>query len=172
VLRLGLDFPAAGAFLPFGVELFGTLFLTMLAGVGIGLVISAVSRTPDMATYILVVLTFFQFFFSGTAFDLRGHPAEALTFTTATRWSMLGIGTTIDVRRQVESTVLCRDLQRDSSEPSAVRGASCSHFPEAIDDLVLGYQRNQLPGSWAVLTLMGLICFGLTGVLVRRIDPL
>ncbi len=172
VLRVGLRFPASGAFMPFDLELFGSLFFTMLAGVGIGLVISAVSRSPDMATYILVVLTFFQFFFSGTAFDLRNHPAETLTHLTATRWSMLGIGISVDVPRQARSTILCQKQPDNPATERREEAEICRHYPEAEEDLILHYHKPDLPKAWTVLMAMALAGIGVTGVVVRRMDPL
>ena len=51
ILSLGVKFPAQGLYMPGYLELFITLFLTMLAGITFGLIVSAVSRSTEMAIY-------------------------------------------------------------------------------------------------------------------------
>jgi len=170
VLSLGVHFPARGQLLPFVPEMFITLFLTLAAGIGIGLLVSAIGRSSDMAIYLLVILMFFEFFFAGTVFDLRGNPAEPLSYTTATRWSLTAIGVSIDMPRLAESTILCSDLPDNPLTPADDPRTVCENYPEARDDLMLPYQDDRLVQSWAVLAGMTIVTVLATGILIRRLD--
>ena len=169
VLSLGVDLPKEGVFLPGPLEMGLTLFLTMMAGVGIGLFVSAISSSSDMAIYLLVILLFFQFFFAGTVFDLRDKPVEPLSYFTSTRWSLTALGVTIDMEGLAESTILCNELSEDA--PPLPPGISqCFNFSEARDDLLLSYSDENLLQSWLILVGTAVLMTGITGVLVKRLD--
>jgi ABC-type multidrug transport system ATPase subunit/predicted component of type VI protein secretion system len=170
VLSLGVDFPERGLSFPFEIELFITLFLTMMAGIGIGLLVSSISRSSDMAIYLLVILLFFQFFFAGTVFDLRGKAAEPLSYMTTTRWSLLALGVTIDIEGQTESSILCTTMPDDPRTPQVDQATVCRHHPEATDDLMLPYSDDALVQSWAILTATMMLTVGMTGLLIKRLD--
>ena len=171
VLSLGVDLPDQGLLFPGPVELFITLFLTMFASMGIGFVVSAISRSSDMAIYVLVILLFFQFFFAGTVFDLRDNPAENLSYFTATRWALTALSVTIDMEEQVSATILCNEMPDNPMTPANEEGQiQCFHFPEAVDDLMLPYDDDQLMRSWIVLIVMGFGMLAVTGVLIKRLD--
>ncbi len=171
VLSLGVDLPDHGMYFSGPIELFITLFLTMLAGIGIGFVVSAVSRSSDMAIYVLVILLFFQFFFAGTVFDMRDNAAEPLSYLTATRWSLTALGVTIDMEGQVEATIICNPLinapQNSGNQP---RIPNCNNYPDAIRDLMLPYGDEKLAQSWFVLISMAVITIMITGFLIKRLD--
>jgi ABC-type multidrug transport system ATPase subunit len=171
VLALGVDYPVEGVFFPGIIEIFATLFLTMLAGNALGLVISALSKNNEVSIYLLTLMLFFQFFFAGTVFDLRDKPAEALSYLTTTRWSLSALGTTIDMEGIAESTVLCSTLD-DPFTPETDEITRCFHYPEAVDDLLLPYGEQEMLKSWGALMIT--IVFGLvvTGGLIKRLDTL
>jgi hypothetical protein len=169
VLSFGVDYPEAGLYLPGPLELFITLFLTMLAGNGLGLFISAISRNTEMAIYLLTLMLFFQFFFAGTVFDLRDKPAETLSYLTATRWSLTAIGVTTDIEGITESTVLCNRM--DEPTTSAIGPIQrCFHYPEASEDLLLPYDAPYLAVSWVILAAMSAAGYFLTGLVLRGQD--
>jgi ABC-type multidrug transport system ATPase subunit/nucleoside-triphosphatase THEP1 len=103
VLSLGVDLPEQGLYFPAPVEMFITIFITIAASIGIGLFISSLARSPEMAMYVLVMLLFFQFFFAGIIFDLRDKPAEMVSYFSTTRWSMVALGVTLDLDEMAES---------------------------------------------------------------------
>lgn len=168
VLSLGVRLPEQGLLLPGPVELFITLFLTMVASMGLGFVVSAISRSSEMATYVLVILMFFQFFFAGTVFDLRDNPAEPLSYFTTTRWSLTALGVTIDMEKQAEATILCPTVPDDS--PLAGMDIDCFNYPDAKDDLMLPYDDRNLPISWGVLVGMAAVYLGVAGLMIKRLD--
>ncbi len=171
VLSLGIDLPKDGLLFPAPVELFITLYLTMLASMGIGFVVSAISKSSDMAIYVLVIMLFFQFFFAGTVFDLRDHPAEPLSYLTATRWALTGVGVTIGMEEQVEATIICNNLPDNPMTPNDESDEfACSHYPDATKDLMLPYDDEQLLKSWDILILMAVVTLTVTAILIKRLD--
>ena len=170
ILSIGVDFPKQGLLMPGASELFITLFLTMMAGIGIGMVVAAVSRSTDMAIYILVMLLFFQFFFAGTIFDLRGNNFEPLSYLATTRWSLNAIGVTIDMEKLAESTVLCNRAPENPLDPQSATKTVCFNYPEARDDLMLSYKAEKLTQSWLVLAGMALLSICVTGILLQRMN--
>lgn len=169
VLSLGVDFPDDGLFMPFELEVFITLFLTMMAGIGIGLLVSSISRSTDMAIYMLVILLFFQFFFAGTVFDLRDRAAEPLSYMTTTRWSLLALGVTIDMESQTEATILCSTLD-DPRTPQVEEQTVCENHPEATEDLMLPYEDRALAQSWAILAGTCVLFVAAAGAVIKRLD--
>lgn len=172
VLSLKVDFPEQGVYFSAPVELFITLFLTMVAGMGLGFIVSAVSRSSDMAIYILVIFLFFQFFFAGTVFDLRENPAEFLSYLTTTRWALTALGVTIGVEEQVEATVLCNVPPDNPMTPEdESKTTVCFSYPDATEDLMLPYDDDRLLESWGILIAMAVVTLTITGVLVKRLEP-
>ena len=171
VLALKIHLPARGLLLPGPVELFITLFLTLTAGIGLGLLVSAISRSADMAIYALVIMMFFQFFFSGTVFDLRGNPAEFLSYLSATRWSLTAIGVTIDMPRLAESTIVCAEAPIIPLQPGAGTTTRCINQRDAVNDLLLPYGHEKLLQAWAALAGTALLTLLATGLFIKRLDP-
>ena len=171
VLSFGVDLPEQGLYLPGPIELFITLYLTMLASMGIGFVVSAVSRSSDMAIYILVIFLFFQFFFAGTVFDLRDNAAEPLSYLTSTRWSLTALGVTIDMEEQVSASIICNPQPEMSFGQENMQGdIFCFNYPDATEDLMLPYRDKNLLQSWIILSAMALGTITLTGLLIKRLD--
>lgn len=168
ILSLGINYPEDGLFFPGTLELFITLYLTMMAGIAFGLIISAVSRSTEMAIYLLTMMLFFQFFFSGTVFDLRDNSFEALSYLTTTRWSLNALGVTIDMEDIVESTILCSELPEDPFNPAGPSKTVCSHYPDAVESMMLTYEDDRLLLSWGVLAGMTVLFFGFTAVLLEK----
>ncbi len=167
VLSFGVDYPQEGVYLPGILELFVTLCLTMLAGNGLGLLISAISRNTEMAIYLLTLMLFFQFFFAGTVFDLREKTAEPLSYLTATRWSLTAIGVTTDIEGITESTLLCNQFD-DPTTVTVESNLRCFHYPEATEDLLLPYDEPLLLVSWLILAGMMVGGYSLTGLVLAK----
>ncbi len=159
ILSFGVDFPAKGLYFNGTFEIFVTLFLTVLAGVSLGLIVSAFSKSSEMAIYILAGVMIFQFFFAGALFDLRGNKLESLSSLTSTRWSLTALGVTVDMDKIAESTILCNDA------------SSCFNYPDAKDDLRLNYDDGQLARSWTMLIGMTFLFLTMTWILLRRVSP-
>ncbi|MBN1921966.1 MAG: FHA domain-containing protein [Anaerolineae bacterium] len=98
VIALKVRLPAMGVFLPAPVEMFITLFLATLAAIHIGLFISVLVPNTNTVIYILFMLLFFQLIFTGTLFELPGATKE-LSALTLTRWTLEGLGGSVDMDR-------------------------------------------------------------------------
>jgi hypothetical protein len=170
ILSFGMDFPEKGLYFNGTLEIFITLYLTMMAGITFGLIISAVSRSTEMAIYILTMLLFFQFFFAGAVFDLRGNKFEPMSYFSTTRWSLTALGVTIGMDEIAESTILCNEVPSNPLDPNSATKTVCFHYPDATDDLRLNYADDQLLRSWTVLIGMSLLFLTVTWFLVGRTD--
>ena len=163
ILSINVRLPADGIYMSGPVELFLTLFLTGVASVGLGLVISSIGRSTEMAIYMLTLLVFFQLFFAGLMFDLRNNPAEPLSYLTTTHWSLLAIGETTNLEQLAESTIICQPPLIPLGNPI------CLNFPDASDSVPLDYsQEGIVLKSWAMLIGMGAAFFFVAGYIVSR----
>ncbi|HAV78822.1 MAG TPA: hypothetical protein DCX53_15840 [Anaerolineae bacterium] len=170
IVSFGVDIPKKGLYLNGYLEIFLTLYLTMMAGISFGLIISAVSKSTEMAIYILTMMLFFQFFFAGAVFDLRGNKFEPMSYLSTTRWSLTALGVTINMNQIAESTILCNDIPEDPLDPNSALKTVCFNYPDATDDLRLNYADDQLLKSWFVLAGMTVLFLTITWFLIRRVD--
>jgi ABC-type multidrug transport system ATPase subunit/pSer/pThr/pTyr-binding forkhead associated (FHA) protein len=168
ILSIGVNFPENGLYFPGVIELFITLFLTMMAGITFGFILSAISKNTEMAIYLLTMMLFFQFFFAGTVFDLRGNAFEPLSYLSTTRWSLTALGVTIDMPKLVESTILCTDTPVNPFDPNSDKKIVCENYVDATKDLMIDYSDRMLLISWEVLAGMCVLFMTLTGVLLSR----
>lgn len=95
-LAVGMDIPRNGVLLLARPELFVTTALSSLAGVGLGLCLSALAATPDRAMSLVPVLLIPQIVFAGSLFPLDGMSRLASWLTTA-RWALDAAGSTVDL---------------------------------------------------------------------------
>ena len=170
IVSFGVDIPEKGLYLNGYLEIFLTLYLTMMAGISFGLIISAVSKSTEMAIYILTMMLFFQFFFAGAVFDLRGNKFEPMSYLSTTRWSLTALGVTIGMDEIAESTILCNEVPENPLDSNSTLKTVCFHYPDAKDDLRLNYEDNQLVRSWFVLAGMTVLFLAVTWLLIRRTD--
>jgi len=168
ILSFGVDFPEQGLYLPGVLEIFVTLFLTMMAGITFGFIISAVSRSTEMAIYLLTIMLFFHFFFAGAVFDLRGNRFEPVSYLSTTRWSLTALGVTIDMPKLVESTILCTDVPSNPLDPNSEKKTVCENYKDATKDMLINYDQDLLFKSWMVLIGMSFLFLMVTGVLLAR----
>ncbi len=170
IISLGVRIPAHGLYFNGYVELFITLYLTMMAGIALGLIISAVSKSTEMAISFLAIALFFQLLFAGAIFDLRGRIFQPLSYLSTTRWSSTALGVTINLNKIVESTILCKDTPENALDSNSALKTICFNYPEATENLLLPYGDTQLILSWSVLFGMTFLCLGATWFLLRRGD--
>ncbi len=109
-LALGVRLPAEGLILWGPLELFITLALTALAGVSIGLLISALNREVNAVTYVVLAVLFVQILFPGVIFQMDGV-LEIPSRATITRWSLEALGGTANlVARDAESHFVVKNI--------------------------------------------------------------
>jgi hypothetical protein len=142
--------------LPGAMELYITLVLTALAAITLGLLISALSRSVNVATYILTGTLFAQIIFSGAIFEMEG-PTGVLSYLMISRWALDGLGTTIDMERLGINTQLCT-------------ADGCSLVPTPVSEMGLAYGNSaeHLMLVWGVLLGFSLLFGGMSWWWVRR----
>ena len=94
-------FPANGVLLQGTLELGVTTALTSLAGLSMGLCISAWAKTADRAISFVPLALIPQILFSGVLFPLEGgiSTTRVLSWFTVSRWAMDAYGATIKLAR-------------------------------------------------------------------------
>jgi len=105
----------------FYFELIMTVWLTLIASVALGLVISAIVKTGDKAMAAAPFVLIVQLLFSGILFELKGA-AEYISYITVSRWSVEAMGSIthlndLALRLQSEFPALiheAEDLFKDS----------------------------------------------------------
>jgi putative ABC transport system ATP-binding protein len=87
---------ALGAWAPAGLEWFITLELTLVAGLSLGLFLSASTTTIDAATAVMFVLLLIQVMFAGLFFP-DAQWADILSVFTFSRWGLEAVGSTANL---------------------------------------------------------------------------
>jgi len=77
VVALRVTMPRHGIVLPAVIEIYLSIALCGLAGIALGLCVSAIASTPDKATSLVPIVLVPQILFSGIVFGLRGIPKLA-----------------------------------------------------------------------------------------------
>ena len=160
IVALKVRFPeASGLLLPSLVETFITLLLTSLAGMALGLVISAFSVSGDRAISIVPLALIPQILFAGLIFKIEGA-ATPLSWLTISRWSMDALGTGLNLNS------LCHLPNADDA--GTVPSGCTPDFLSTEDAFT--HSVEHLLGRWLILVLYTLVCLGLTAWALRRRD--
>ncbi len=149
-LKAGLFFDYAG------LEIFFTVFITILASASIGLVISALVKNADRAMAIAPFILIVQLLFSGILFDLKG-PSEKFSLLTVSRWSVEGLGSiadlnTLDLRIQIEKKELKSEFK---------------HKKE--DKKFFWHSKKHLCKVWGIKLVMAVICAVISAFVLRKL---
>jgi ABC-type multidrug transport system ATPase subunit len=95
VVALGIDMPRSGTMMPAVVEIYLTIALAGLAGIALGLCVSALASTPDKATSLIPIVLVPQVLFAGIMFALAGVPG-ALSWAVSSRAAVDAMSATVD----------------------------------------------------------------------------
>jgi ABC-type multidrug transport system ATPase subunit/pSer/pThr/pTyr-binding forkhead associated (FHA) protein len=98
VIGIRVGYPTEGVILPALLEIYITLVLATLTAVLMGLLISAIVPNANSVIYIVFLVLFFQMIFAGVLFNLPGI-TEHFSTLTLTRWTMEGLGTSVDLEK-------------------------------------------------------------------------
>ncbi|AHB88141.1 ABC-type transport system ATPase component [Thermosynechococcus sp. NK55a] len=142
-----------GALLPWPLGFGITTFLTLVASLCLGLLISAAVHNSDQASKILPPLLLPQIIFAGVLFKLTGV-ATALSWLTIGRWTMGAYGTLIDVNGMVPPP-----LDFGLFEPPPQPFDPTPVYAPTWDNLLL---------NWGMLILHSLIYTGVATYLQSR----
>ena len=80
----------------FYLEVFLTVWLTVLASMAMGFIVSSVVKTGDKAMAVAPFILIVQLLFSGILFDLEGA-GEWISYLTVSRWSVESLGSIVDL---------------------------------------------------------------------------
>jgi ABC-type multidrug transport system ATPase subunit len=101
VMGSDVRLPQAGILFWGPIELFVTTMLTSLAGLSVGLCLSAFARTPDRAISLVPLALIPQILFSGLLFPFGNgiSTTRVLSWFTVSRWAMDAYGATVSLNK-------------------------------------------------------------------------
>ena len=145
-----------GIFLPASLEVYITLALTSLAGLMLGLTLSAVVPTSDRALSFLPLLLIPQVIFSGVIFALNAPVMQFLGAFFAARWAMAALGSSVGLHgdKLGVDSFSYQGNRFVSVDPTKFQGPALAH-------LLL---------VWGILLLMIVLFALLTGYFLKRKD--
>jgi len=149
VVALWVRLPPHGLVLGVEGDFYVTTVLSSVAGLALGLLISALATTPDKAMSVVPLALVPQILFAGMIFDLSGSTTVASWFT-ASRWSMDAFG----------ALAAINDLPARPGGLSAARAGLASAQYESTARHVLE--------CWAILAGYAAACVGLTAAILQR----
>ncbi|HEV7234815.1 MAG TPA: FHA domain-containing protein [Ktedonobacteraceae bacterium] len=142
-----------GIFLPSPVEIYITMVLTSIAGLMLGLAVSAFAPNNDRASIFIPIILIPQVIFSGIIFPLNTPGLQIIGSFFAARWSMAAMGSTVGLHGD----------KLGSSGDFAYQGTlfSTSSQGQAILHLAL---------MWLALVVMIVLLSFLTAYFLKRKD--
>jgi ABC-type multidrug transport system ATPase subunit len=166
VVNLRAAFPNKGLILPSAsAEIYITMFLTSIAGLMLGLALSALAPNNDRATSFIPILLIPQVIFSGVIFTLASPIMQIVGGFFAERWAMAAMGSTIGLHSQflLPKGVPGLSDTDPSGESFSFQGALYSPIDKthAIEHLLL---------CWSFLIVMSLALGVSTTYFLKRKD--
>ncbi len=175
VLRFKIAFPETGVILPSGLEMYITLLLGTLASICLGLLISAIVRNSATVIYAMLVVVFVQIMFAGVIFPLPNR-AEPISYLTTMRWTIEGLGDTIDVPRIIDLGGGCLEMETPAlANIFESESVYCTEQQLAIEaeyspNLSYSATPGHLLSRWAILILYSAVLLGATAFVQKRKD--
>ncbi|MBQ9015852.1 MAG: FHA domain-containing protein [Firmicutes bacterium] len=129
------------------LEIILTVWLTIIASMALGLIVSSIVKSGDKAMVVAPFLLIVQLLFSGFLFDLKDTIGEVISYVTVSKWSVEG---------------LCRIANLGNIGPD---------FVEKIKDEPTDFDWNApaVLADWWVMALMALICIAVSVVVLRSV---
>jgi hypothetical protein len=153
-LSIGVRLPEHGLIMWGPLELFITMTLTAIAGVSIGILLSALNRQVNAVTYAVLALLFVQILFPGVLFKMDGA-LEPISRLTVTRWSLEAMGGTTNMAaRDAEGRIVVQATAINPRTGKPLVGAvQPRQFFPAPPALSVTYptEANDLLIRWGVL---------------------
>lgn len=133
-------------------DMFISLYLTAMAGVATGLLLSSAMANEDRAMSMTPIILVPQFILSGVMFKLEGW-REVLGWLTLTHWCSLALGGIADIAARL--------AEAQAAVPEAQR---------VNYNMAYLHERSELLQYWGILLLFSVVFLILTLVNVRRKD--
>ena len=133
-------------------EILFTIWLTIMASMAMGLVISSIVRSGDKAMTLAPFVLIVQLLFSGILFELKGV-SKVLSWFTASRWSVEALGSIADMNTLVYRL---KDAKPFLDLPT--------EFKDIYD-----HTANHLMQDWGILIIMTVACIILARILLVNV---
>jgi ABC transport system ATP-binding/permease protein len=157
-IELKAPLPTQGILLPGVVEVYISLFLTAIAGLMMGLAVSALSPNNDRATSFIPIILIPQVIFSGIIFSLTNAGMQIAGGFFADRWAMAAMGTTVGLHSQF---ILPGNVVNGESFSFQGTLFSTTSHTDAVLHLLL---------CWGILLLTSVTLAIATGYFLKRKD--
>jgi hypothetical protein len=171
-LSVGVRLPDQGIITWGPLEVFITLLLTSLAGISIGLLLSATATQTNAVTYAVLGVLFVQILFPGVLFKMEGPVLEPLSRLTVTRWSLEALGGTADmVTRDAQGRIVVeRPLLNKNNQP--IGNMTAIQFFPSPSALSVSYpsEASGLLIRWGALLVFTIIFFGASWLALNRTE--
>lgn len=135
----------------FAPEIVLTVWLTILASVTMGFVISSLVETGDKAMAVAPFVLIIQLLFSGILFTLKGA-GKIISYCTVSRWSVEGLGSIAKLNRL--------DLKLQKDYPML------EHTAESFFKATKGHVLM----TWGILICMAVLFMGVSILMLKRIS--
>ncbi len=150
VFSLAVGLPEKGIFGSSFLELFLTLWLTVIASMSLGLVISAVVKSGDKAMTCAPFVLIIQLLFSGILFALEGIGSQ-IAKVTISKWSVESLGSIAGLNSL--TTKMQEEIPGAEHEFEEIFEAAGQHLLQ----------------NWGILAAMALLCGVITVAALRRV---
>ena len=111
IVGLRVELPNQGVILPLGgVEIYLSLLAASLVGVALGLLLSAITTSPNRAMTLTPWLLIAQIVYAGVVFKLTGA-SNLVSWATATRWSVESLAATAHLKIDPHGEILPASTQ-------------------------------------------------------------
>lgn len=186
--KTGLPPASAGVAFPVALELYIGLTLAGLAGLAMGLCVSAFANTPDKAISLVPLILIPQILLAGVIFALNG-PMKVVADVTISRWAVEALGTSSDLDRLYYTRLVDSNPTIFLHHPDMVDKAQNTDYTSQFDanphsanytpnvdtsvvwnDAQTSRQR-QLTITWTALGVLFVGFTALAGVRQRAKDP-
>lgn len=134
----------------FYLEMFLTVWLTVLASMAMGFIVSSVVKTGDKAMAVAPFILIVQLLFSGILFKLEGV-GELISYLTVSRWSVEALGSIADLNGM--------QLRMQAEIPAL------EHTAEDFFECTGGH----LLQTWGILAAMVVIFSVISALLLRNV---
>lgn len=155
-----LDFPSSnlifngGSFLKYYIS----IFLIMYAADAMGMLISSIVKTNELANLIAPIIIIIQLVLSGVLFKLNGGVIEFISKLTISHWGMSALGRIAHLNGMISRAV----LEDESGQLAAIMPtASESYYVASSKELLF---------VWLVLLLFVIVFAILSMLFLRRIE--
>jgi ABC-type multidrug transport system ATPase subunit/pSer/pThr/pTyr-binding forkhead associated (FHA) protein len=130
VVALKIQLPTSGVVLPAPVEIYLTIAFAGLAGLALGLCISAVATTPDRATSLIPIVLIPQVLFAGIMFGLHGI-TKWMSWLVSSRVAVDALSSIVDTN-QLTDKIPLPDEPQYAHTPSVMLTAWAAMVGQAV----------------------------------------